>query len=213
MLARRVAERLLDAEAVRFAPDEPFTLASGLRAPVYCDNRLLLASPAARRDVCEGFVRVWRQNGLTADVVAGTATAGVPHAAWLADRLDMPMAYVRAESKRHGRGQRIEGASVAGRRAILVEDLVSTGGSSCSAVEALREAGADVRAALAIFSQGFASARRAFETARTPLYALTGLDALLEAARDRNALSEAAIQTILDWRSDPEGWSIRRTSA
>ncbi len=213
LLARRVAECLLDVQAVRFAPDKPFTLASGLLAPVYCDNRLLLSSPAARRAVCDGFVRVWRMCGLTADIVTGAATAGIPHAAWLADRLDLPMAYARAQSKKHGRGQRIEGGSVAGRSTVVVEDLVSTGGSSCAVVEALREAGADVQAALAIFSQGFASARIAFEKAQTPLYALTGLDALLEAARERDALSDTAIRTILDWRADPEGWSIRHTKA
>ncbi len=213
VLARRVAECLLDVQAVRFAPDKPFTLASGLLAPVYCDNRLLLSSPAACRVVCEGFARVWQARGLTADVVTGTATAGIPHAAWLADRLDLPMAYARAQPKQHGRGQRIEGGSMAGRRTVVVEDLVSTGGSSCAVVEALREAGADVQAVLAIFSQGFASARLAFEQVRTPLYALTGLDALLEAARERNALSEAAIRTILDWRDDPESGLIRRTNA
>ena len=213
VLARRVAECLLDVQAVRFAPDKPFTLASGLLAPVYCDNRLLLSSPAACRVVCEGFARVWQARGLTADVVTGTATAGIPHAAWLADRLDLPMAYARAQPKQHGRGQRIEGGSMAGRSTVVVEDLVSTGGSSCAVVDALREAGADVQAVLAIFSQGFAAARLAFEKARTPLYALTGLDALLEAARERNALSEAAIRTILDWRDDPESGLMRRTNA
>ena len=213
VLARRVAECLLDVQAVRFAPDKPFTLASGLLAPVYCDNRLLLSSPAACRVVCEGFARVWQARGLTADVVTGTATAGIPHAAWLADRLDLPMAYARAQPKQHGRGQRIEGGSMVGRSTVVVEDLVSTGGSSCAVVDALREAGADVQAVLAIFSQGFAAARLAFEKARTPLYALTGLDALLEAARERNALSEAAIRTILDWRDDPESGLMRRTNA
>ncbi len=211
-LARRVAEYLLDAGAVRFAPEEPFTLASGLLAPVYCDNRLLLSSPAARRAVCDGFARAWRERGLTADVVTGTATAGIPHAAWLADRLDLPMAYARAQSKKHGRGQRIEGSSVAGRTTVVVEDAISTGGSSCAVVETLRDAGAEVQAVFAIYSHGFAAARLAFEKARTPLYVLTGLNALLEAARDRGALSGAAIRTILDWRADPASWSARRNN-
>ncbi len=209
-LARRMAEYLLDAGAVRFAPEEPFTLASGLLAPVYCDNRLLLSSPAARRAACDGFARVWREEGLAADVVTGTATAGIPHAAWLAERLDLPMAYARAQPKKHGRGQCIEGGSVAGRTTVVVEDAISTGGSVCAVVETLRAAGAEVQAVLAIYSHGFAAARLAFEKARIPLYALTGLDALLAAAQERDALSDAAIRTILDWRADPASWSARR---
>ena len=209
LLARRVAEHLLDVQAVRFAPDEPFTLASGLLAPVYCDNRLLLSSPAARCTVRDGFVHVWKENGLDAEVITGTATAGIPHAAWLADILEMPMVYARAKSKEHGRRCLIEGGSIAGRTTIVVEDLISTGGSSCAVVEALRDAGANVQAVLAIFSHGFAAARQNFEKAEVPLYVLTGLDVLLAAAQERETLSEAAVQTILDWRADPEGWSIR----
>ena len=209
LFARQVAEHLLDVQAIRFAPDEPFTLASGLLAPVYCDNRLLLSSPAARRTVRDGFVHVWKEQGLHADVITGTATAGIPHAAWLADILEMPMAYARAQSKEHGRRCRIEGGSIAGRTTIVVEDLISTGGSSCAVVEALRDAGAEVQAILAIFSHGFAAARQNFEKIKIPLYVLTGLDVLLAAAQEREKLSGAAVRTILDWRADPEGWSIR----
>ena len=211
LLARQVAEHLLDVGAVRFSPDEPFTLASGLLAPVYCDNRLLLSSPAARRTVRDGFVRVWKEEGLEADVITGTATAGIPHAAWLADILEMPMVYARAQSKAHGRGRRIEGGSVAGRTTIVVEDAISTGGSSCAVVETLREAGAEVQAVFAIYSHGFAAARQNFEKAKVPLYVLTDLDVLLEAAQEREMLSGATVRTILEWRDDPEAWSIRHT--
>lgn len=208
-LARQVAEHLLDVGAVRFAPDEPFTLASGLLAPVYCDNRLLLSSPTARRIVRDGFVRVWNEQGMDAEMITGTATAGIPHAAWLADILERPMAYARARSKSHGRGCRIEGGSVAGRTTIVVEDAISTGGSSCAVVETLRDAGAEVQAVLAIYSHGFAAAHRNFEKIRAPLHVLTGLDVLLEAAQGRKTLSEAAARAILAWRADPEDWSIR----
>ncbi len=211
LLARQVAEHLLDVQAVRFSPDEPFTLASGLLAPVYCDNRLLLSSPAARRSVRDGFVRVWKEERLDAEVITGTATAGIPHAAWLADALEMPMAYARAQSKEHGRQCRIEGGSVAGRATIVVEDAISTGGSSCAVVETLRDAGAEVQAVLAIYSHGFALAHQNFEKARVPLYVLTGLDVLLAAAEEREMLSGAAVRAILDWRADPESWSIRHT--
>ncbi len=209
LLARQVAEHLLDVQAVRFAPDEPFTLASGLLAPVYCDNRLLLSSPAARRSVRDGFVRVWKEEGLEADVITGTATAGIPHAAWLADILEMPMAYARAQSKAHGRQCRIEGGDIAGRTTIVVEDAISTGGSSCAVVETLRDAGAEVRAVFAIYSHGFAAARQNFDKIRVPLYVLTGLDVLLAAAEEREMLSGAAVREILDWRADPKDWSIR----
>lgn len=211
LLARQVAERLLDVQAVRFAPDEPFTLASGLLAPVYCDNRLLLSSPAARRAVRDGFVRVWNEEGLEADVVTGTATAGIPHAAWLADILEMPMAYARAAPKTHGRRCRIEGGSVADRTTIVVEDAISTGKSSCAVVETLRDAGAGVQAVFAIYSHGFAAARQNFEKTDVPLYVLTGLDVLLEAAQERGTLSGAEPRAILEWRADPEGWSRRHT--
>jgi len=210
-LARQVAEHLLDVGAVRFAPDEPFTLASGLLAPVYCDNRLLLSSPAARCAVRDGFVRLWNEQGMDAEVITGTATAGIPHAAWLADILERPMAYARARSKAHGRGRRIEGGSVAARTTIVVEDAISTGGSSCAVVETLRDAGAEVQAVLAIYSHGFAAARQKFEKIRVPLHVLTGLDALLAAAQERGALSGAAAQAILAWRADPEDWSRRHT--
>ena len=209
LLARQVAEHLLDVGAVRFSPDEPFALASGLLAPVYCDNRLLLSSPAARRTVRDGFVRVWKKEGLDAELITGTATAGIPHAAWLADILEMPMVYARAQPKEHGRRCRIEGGSVAGRTTIVVEDAISTGGSSCAVVETLRGAGAEVQAVLAIYSHGFAAARQNFEKIRIPLYVLTGLDVLLAAAQEREALSGGAVRTILEWRADPEGWSQR----
>ncbi len=209
-VALRIAEHLLNIGAVTFSPDEPFTWASGLKAPVYCDNRLTLSYPAVRGYIRDGFVRCMEEGGLSPDVIAGTATAGIPHAAWLADRLDLPMVYVRSRPKKHGRGSRIEGRIDAGQTAVVVEDLVSTGGSSRQVVETLRGAGIEVPAILAIFSYGLTAAERAFENLELPLFTLTRFEELFRVAKERGTLSEASIESILDWRADPSRWSAQQ---
>ena len=159
--ASRLASDLLRIGAVKLSPEAPFTWASGLRSPVYCDNRLTIGHPEVRRRITDGFVEIIRTAGLQPEVIAGTATAGIPHAAWLADRLGLPMVYVRSKAKGHGTSSRIEGPVDPGRRVLLVEDLVSTGGSSVTALEALREAGFEVRDVLAIYTYGFTRAEEA----------------------------------------------------
>ncbi len=201
-----LAAALLDLGAVALRPAAPFTWASGWRSPVYTDNRRVLGDVALRRAVCAAFSTAIRDAGWAPDGVAGTATAGIPHAAWLADALDLPMAYVRSSAKAHGTGSRIEGADVKGRRVVLVEDLVSTGGSSLAAVAALREAGAEVVGVVALFSYGFPTADAAFADACVPLVTLTGYDALVAAARSRGDVSDADLATLAAWRRDPEGW-------
>lgn len=205
--ARRIAEHLLRIEAVSFAPEDPFTWASGLRAPVYCDNRVTISYPTVRRHIRDAFARTLEERGLSPNVIAGTATAGIPHAAWLAELLDLPMVYVRSTPKEHGRGAQIEGRLEAGRSVAVIEDLVSTGGSSRAVVEALREAGAEVTAVLAIVSYELDAAARTFADLDLPLYTLTCFDALFEVARENGVLSSASIRSILDWRADPERWS------
>ncbi|MEM1270686.1 MAG: orotate phosphoribosyltransferase, partial [Bacteroidota bacterium] len=139
--AEQIAAALLRIEAVSFSPADPFTWASGLRSPVYCDNRVTLAYPDVRRLIRDGFVQLIRSAGVLPDVIVGTATAGIPHAAWVAEALDLPMAYVRSKAKAHGRENQIEGRVVAGQRAVVIEDLISTGGSSIAAAEALQAVG------------------------------------------------------------------------
>lgn len=211
--ARDVARALLAAGAVALRPDEPFTWASGLRSPIYCDNRLVLAVPESRSAIAEALADRVRQRGVLPDAVAGVATAGIPQAALLADRLALPLAYVRAAPKAHGRGNRIEGRVEPGWRVVVVEDLISTGGSSLQAVEALREAGAEVQAVLAVFSYGLPVAEQAFASAGVPLEALSDLEALLEEAGASGGLSERQLEDVRAWRADPGGWSRARGGA
>lgn len=206
--ARHLASSLLDIGAVSLQPDEPFTWSSGLVSPIYCDNRRTLGHPRVRRAIADGFAELVRSRGLMPVTIAGTATAGIPHAAWLAERLDAPMVYVRSQTKGHGQGQRIEGADLGTQDdVIIVEDLVSTGGSALDAVSAVRETGATVRGVLAIFSYGLDRAATAFEDADVPLSVLTNFHVLLEVARAEGRLSDAGRVVLDAWRSDPEAWS------
>jgi len=208
-LARRIAGHLLDVRAVSFAPEEPFTWASGRKAPVYCDNRITISYPVVRRAIRDAFARCLEDHLLRPEVIAGTATAGIPHAAWLADRLDLPLVYVRSSPKRHGRGSQIEGRIEPGQAAVVVEDLVSTGGSSRGVVDALRAAGVDVRGVLAIVSYELEAARQTYDALRVPLHVLTRFDDLFQEAAARGMLSDASVRSIEAWRADPVGWSDR----
>lgn len=206
-LARQVCSDLLDVGAVAFASDEPFLWASGLRAPVYCDNRLVISYPDVRRRIRDGFSDVIERERLAADAIVGTATAGIPHAAWLADVLDLPMAYVRSKPKEHGRRSQVEGRIPPDGRVVVVEDLVSTGGSSARVVDALRDEGVQVMAVLAIFSYEFPAADRLFDERRIRLFTLTGFEKLLDVASSRRLLSESDRRSIMEWRRDPDSWS------
>lgn len=207
--SRKIAEDLIDIGAVSFAADHPYTWASGLLAPVYCDNRMTLGYPAVRRRIRDAFVNLIQSEGLRPDVLAGTATAGIPHVSWLAEALDMPMVYVRSKPKEHGRGSQIEGPLAAGQDVVVIEDLISTGGSSIAVVEALRSAGARVQAVCGIFSYGLEESTRAFAAAAVPLYTLTDFQQLLQVATERGAIGDADAASVAEWRSDPRAWSQR----
>lgn len=208
--ARRLARALLDIEAVILSPAAPFTWASGLRAPIYCDNRITLAYPAIRQRITEGFVAAIAALDRHPDVIVGTATAGIPHAAWVADRLQLPLAYVRAKPKAHGRGNQIEGRIREGQRAVVIEDLISTGGSAIQAADALTEAGLTVSQVLAIFTYGLPLAAVRFAEAEYPYQALTTFDTLLEVAQETGALAAKARTQLQHWQADPSGWSDRQ---
>lgn len=209
--ADRIARDLLSIGAVALRPDDPFTWASGRLSPVYTDNRLILSYPAVRDRVAAAFAEA--VEGVGVDAVSATATAGIPHGALLADRTGLPFSYVRAQAKGHGRQNRIEGHVERGQRVVLVEDLVSTGGSVLSAAEALGEAGAEVVLALAVFSYGFPEADAAFASAGLPLVTLTDFPTLAEAARATGALGPDAWAVLDAWRRDPAGWSRSRGGA
>ena len=205
--ARSLAAALLDIGAVDLRPTDPFTWSSGLVSPIYCDNRLTISHPSVRRTIRDGFAAILRERGLDHVTLAGTATAGIPHAAWLAEAVDRPMVYVRSSAKGHGQGARIEGVLDEGTEVVLVEDLISTGGSALDAVAALREAGATVRGVLSIFSYELDTAAEAFREADVPRHELSNFSALVAVARERGTLSDDEFALLNEWRADPEGWS------
>lgn len=196
--AREIAEILLRIGAVLLSAKEPFTYASGARSPIYCDNRLLMSYPAERRLVVGKLAAAL--DGIDCDVVAGVATSGIPFAAWLAERLDRPMVYVRDAPKEHGRQQLVEGIIKPGQRAVVVEDLVTTGRSALETVEGLRAAGAEVTHSTAIFTYESPAAVKAFEGASVNLIALSGIRALLEVATSSGRLSQEDARMVRDWQ-------------
>ncbi len=202
-----VAHALLDAGSVSLTPDEPVTFKSGLRSPVYVDNRRLISQPAPWRTVIDAV-----QAELPCEeevVIAGVESAGIPHSSALAFAAEQPSVFVRKATKEHGLGRRIEGGDVAGRRVVLVEDMVTTGGSSLSAVEALREAGADITDCLAIITYGFAEALEAFAAANVRLITLTTFEIVVAEALAAGSIDEREADLVRSWLADPHAWDGR----
>ena len=193
-----VARLLVDVGAVelRVDPADWFTWSSGKQAPIYCDNRILMAFPAERARVADALAAAIARDFPEAQVIAGTATAGIPHAAWVAERSGLPMAYVRGAAKEHGRGRRVEGYRLDGASVVVLEDLISFGGGSLAAVEGVREAGGRVLGVQAIFSYGFPEAQRRFEESGVPARSLSDYDALIEILE----LTSEQTRVLLDWR-------------
>ncbi len=204
--ASALAHKLLQIKAIQLSPQKPFTWASGLRSPIYCDNRIILSYPELRRYVVEGFVGLSRRFE-PVQAVAGVATAGIAHGVLLADALSLPFAYVRAKAKEHGRRNMIEGELPPHSRVLVVEDLISTGGSCLSAVEALRDAGAEVAGVAAVFTYGFPEATAAFATAQCPFSTLSNYHALIDAAEMSGRIPASDLETLREWARDPRAWS------
>ncbi|MBB4078602.1 orotate phosphoribosyltransferase [Lewinella aquimaris] len=204
--SRQIARRLLEVGAVKLQPQTPFTWASGLRSPIYCDNRVLLSFPEIRNEIVSALAGAAGAMD-SIEGIAGVATAGIPHGALVADRLRVPFIYIRSSAKEHGRKNQIEGRLEAGRRYLVVEDLISTGGSSLKAAEVLRAAGGEIGGALAIFTYQFPSATRAFQHAEIPLTTISNYAALLEEAEQSGQISAEEAATLADWRRDPRAWS------
>ncbi len=202
-----IAALLLKHGAVALQPSNPFVWASGIRSPIYCDNRILLSYPRSRDLIIRGFIGLIRRHRLRFDAIAGIATAGIPHAAILADRLNKPLLYVRSAPKAHGKGNQIEGRFGKEDRILVIEDLVSTGKSSLEAVAALKKAGAKVGDCLAIFSYGFPASQKAFRKAGCRLRTLTDLPILLEAAVVLKKIKAAELKLIGEFSKDPAGWA------
>lgn len=207
-LAAEVAADLLNIEAIKLSPDEPFTWASGWKSPIYCDNRLSLSYPDVRSKIktALGLAISNSFNGI--DVIAGVATAGIPQGALVAEELGLPFIYVRSKSKGHGLQNMIEGKIEKGQKVLLVEDLVSTGGSSLAAAEALREAGADVAGMVAIFTYGFQVSEDNFNEKNVDLVVLSDYNHLLDHAQDERMFENDTLKTLKEWREDPSNWRI-----
>ncbi|CAM4508222.1 orotate phosphoribosyltransferase [Paenibacillus endophyticus] len=205
-LPDQIAKSLLEIEAVALQPNDPFTWTSGIKSPIYCDNRLTMTYPAIRDLIAEGFATIIREQYPDADVIAGTSTAGIPHAAWVAQKLNLPMAYIRDKAKGHGKQNQIEGKVLPGQKVVVIEDLISTGGSSIKAALAVREAGAEVLAVLAIFTYEFESAKQAFEAEQVPLATLSNYSALIDSAVQLGKVAAGDVATLQAWRQDPQSF-------
>lgn len=207
-IAEQIAKNLLDVGAVQLRVDPPFVWTSGLNTPIYTDNRLVISFPKERTFVVDAMLELIKEKNLEFDVVAGTASAAVPWASFVAQRLDLPMVYIKHKSKGYGTNKSIEGTMEKGARVLIVEDLISTGGSAVRAVQSCRdEYDADVVGVLAIFNYEFKKSKQAFEEAGAPLLELTNFSTLVRTASESGFIEEQYKDVILEWSNDPESWS------
>ena len=208
-----VAQALVAVQGVVFRPDDPVTFKSGIQSPVYCDNRRLPFHPAQWHTVVEGFGRLVHERNISFDVIGGIEAAGIPHSAAFAYSIVKPSIFIRKAAKEYGTKRRVEGGDVTGKTVLLIEDLVTTGGSSLSGVQALRDEGAEVRDCLAIISYGFREATEQFAAAGVTLHALTTFAEVLQAAQSQGAIDASGAAIVRDWLRDPHGWAARQDAA
>ena len=201
-LERKLAKELLAIQAVALRPNDYFTWTSGIKSPIYCDNRITMSYPSIRREIAAGMVEVIKEKYPEVEVVAGTATAGIPHAAWVSELLDLPMIYVRDSAKKHGKTNQIEGRVLEGQKVVIIEDLISTGLSSLKVAKALREAGAEVLGVVAIFSYELKKAQAAFEEAGVEYITLTNYPVLVEEAVAIDYIHQDDVEKLLEWRNE-----------
>ncbi|MCI2253171.1 orotate phosphoribosyltransferase [Domibacillus sp. 8LH] len=207
-MKKQIAEELLEIRAVFLQPNDPFTWSSGMKSPIYCDNRLTLSYPKTRQKIAAGLAELIQKEYPEAEIIAGTATAGIPHAAWVSDVLNLPMCYVRSKAKEHGKGNQIEGKAEPGSKVVVIEDLISTGGSAITAAEALRAAGCDVLGVAAIFTYGLPKGDARLAEAELKAVALSDYDALIEVAAEKNYVKTEDIETLKKWKQAPDAWGI-----
>jgi orotate phosphoribosyltransferase len=203
---KAIAEKLLQINAIKLNVEHPFTWASGWKSPIYCDNRKILSFPFIRDFIKSEMCNIIFQTFDNADMVAGVATAGIPWGAMAADQLKLPYIYVRPKPKEHGLGNQIEGFYEAGKRVVVVEDLVSTGKSSLQVVDVLKNAGLKIEGMVSIFNYGFPEAKNAFEKYQIPLKSLADYDSLIALAIEQKSISESDQKALLNWRQDPANW-------
>ncbi|WP_295746036.1 orotate phosphoribosyltransferase [uncultured Limosilactobacillus sp.] len=206
-VAAQVAADLLNIKAVTLHPSQPFTWASGLHSPIYTDNRLTISYPAVRRHIFRGMAALISRYFNAAEVIAGTATAGIPHASWVADELNLPLIYVRSKPKDHGRGKQLEGVLKPGQKVVVIDDLISTGGSVLKAVNAVRKAGGEVIGIVSVFTYQLPAATANFKAAGLTYHSVTNYTKLIETAEAQQLISSDERQSLHAWRQDPQAWS------
>lgn len=206
--AHKIAEFLLQIKAVKLSPDAPFTWASGWKSPIYCDNRKTLSYPQIRTYIRQQFVKTINETFGKPDLIAGVATGGIAQGALVAQEMGIPFVYVRSEAKKHGLTNMIEGVVESGQSVIVIEDLISTGGSSLKAVEALREAGCNVKGLIAIFTYSFDEAQKNFKKAKCMVKTLTDYNILVQEALNKKYISEKDIESLEQWRKNPSKWDV-----
>lgn len=204
--ARKIASYLLETKAVQLRPTQPFQWSSGWLSPIYCDNRITLSHPAARTFIKKSLAQVIKKQFPEGTAIVGVATAGIAQGALVAEALQLPFAYVRPKPKEHGMGNQIEGAIPVGAKVVVVEDLISTGGSSLKCVEALRAAGIEVVGMVAIFTYGFSTAQKNFESAQVPLVTLSEYKYLIDEAVKQSYIAADSLETLKKWRKNPATW-------
>lgn len=202
----KFADLLLECEAVSLCPKAPFTWASGIKSPIYCDNRITMSYPSVRKEIAKGLADLIQQFYPDAEVIAGTATAGIPHAAWVAEELDLPMIYVRGKAKDHGKQNQIEGRLQSGQKVVCIEDLISTGGSVIDAALAIQQAGGEVLGCAAIFSYQLPAAKENFGKAGFEIHTLSNYTFLIEQAVEKGTIDSEEKQLLEEWRKNPSQW-------
>jgi orotate phosphoribosyltransferase len=210
--ALKVAEFLLQAKAIKLSPNQPFTWASGLKSPIYCDNRITLSFPQIRTYIRQQFVNVIEDKFGKPDVIVGVATGGIAHGVLVAHEMGLPFAYVRSEAKAHGLGNMIEGLIEDGQTVVVIEDLVSTGKSSLNAIKALKERNCKINGMVSIFTYQFEDAAKAFKAAKVPLFSLTNYETLIVQALNESYISKKDVESLKKWRENPKEWSDKHTS-
>ncbi len=206
--ALKVAAFLLQIKAIKLQPTKPFTWASGLKSPIYCDNRIILSYPKIRTYIRQQFVNAVVEQFGKPDVIAGVATGGIAHGALIAQELGVPFVYVRSEAKKHGLSNLIEGVVEKGQTVVIIEDLISTGSSSLNALNALREAGCDVKGMVAIFTYEFKVAADNFKKAKCKLVTLSSYSVMLKQAVESSYIKEKELLSLNEWREDPSKWGV-----
>lgn len=205
--SQRVAKALLDIHAVTLSPDKPYTWASGLHSPIYTDNRLTISYPDVRQAIYNGMEEQIKLHFADADVIAGTATAGIPHAAWVAQEMGLPMVYVRTKPKGHGQGKQVEGVLKKDAKVVVIDDLISTGGSVLNAVHAVNNQGAKVIGVVSVFTYQLQAAEQNFLANDLKYYSVTDYSTLIKTAQENDLISADHLKSLQEWREDPVKWS------